>query len=434
MLRRLWPRTLLSRALLIVVMPVIVAQLLSAYVFFENHWDQISKRLSLALAGEIVLLVDAVSGMPNKVDRDWLFDAAARRLDLDVRMEPEGILPNALPSLTSLEGELRRALISKQVNKPVRVDERSRPGSIIVSVQLPHGVLTAVAPRGRLYSWTTLAFLLWNLGMSLILIGIATLFMRSQVRPVRRLARAADEFGKGRDVPDFRPEGAREVRQASVAFIAMRNRIQRQITQRTAMLAGVSHDLRTPLTRMKLELEMMPRCKAVTDLQEDVVEMERMLDGYLSFARGEGTEKPEPCNLGALLGEAVRQARRKGGTVSLVTLGELTLPLRPHAFQRCLSNLLDNAMRFGERVNVEAKRLGHIIEVVIDDNGPGIAPEQREDVFRPFYRLEDSRNPDTGGVGLGLAIARDIVRGHGGDILLDDSPHGGLRVRVRLPI
>lgn len=434
MLQRLWPRTLLSRALLIVVMPVIVAQLLSAYVFFESHWDQISKRLSLALAGEIVLLVEAVSGIPDAASRDWLLDAAARRLELDVRMEPDAILPNAMSSLTSLEGELRRALISKQINKPVRVDERSRPGSIVVSVQLSHGVLTAVAPRGRLYSWTTLAFMLWNLGMSLILLGIATLFMRSQVRPVRRLARAADEFGKGRDVPDFRPEGAREIRQAAVAFIAMRNRIQRQIAQRTAMLAGVSHDLRTPLTRMKLELEMMTHCAAVTALQEDVVEMERMLNGYLSFARGEGAEKPEPADLVAMLTDAVRQARRKGGTVELTTDGDLTLPLRPHAFQRCLSNLLDNALRYAERVTVQAKRLGHIIEVVIDDDGPGIPPEKREDVFRPFYRLEESRNPETGGVGLGLAIARDVVRSHGGDILLDDSPQGGLRVRVRLPI
>jgi Signal transduction histidine kinase len=434
MLRQLWPRTLLSRALLIVVVPVILAQLLSAYVFFENHWDQISKRLSLALAGEIVLLVDAVSEVPDPTFREWLLDAAARRLELDVRMEPDAILPNATPTLTSLEGELRRALISRQINKPVRVEERVRPGKIVVSVQLPHGVLTVVAPRGRLYSWTTLAFLLWNLGMTLILLGIATLFMRSQVRPVRRLARAADAFGKGRDVPDFRPEGAREVRQAAVAFLAMRSRIQRQITQRTAMLAGVSHDLRTPLTRMKLELEMMSRCEAVAALQEDLVEMERMLNGYLSFARGEGTERPEPCDLNALLAEVVRQAKRKGGNVEMRTEGELALPLRPHAFQRCLSNLLDNAIRYAQRITVQARRRGHLIEMLIDDDGPGIPPDKREDVFRPFYRLDESRNPATGGVGLGLAIARDVVRGHGGDILLEDSPLGGLRVRIRLPI
>jgi two-component system osmolarity sensor histidine kinase EnvZ len=431
---RLLPNTLLSRALLIVVTPLLLVQLLSAYVFYESHWDQISKRLSLALAGEIVLIVEALSGMPDAASRAWLLDGAARRLEVAVTVQPDGILPNAPPTQTALEGELRRALLAKQIGKPVRVDERSEPGSILVSVQLSHGVLTALVPRSRLSSWTTAAFVLWNIGLSLILLGVATLFMRNQVRPVRRLARAADAFGKGRDVADFKPEGARETRQAAIAFLAMRSRIQRQIAQRTAMLAGVSHDLRTPLTRMKLELEMMPHTPAVPALKEDIVEMERMLDGYLAFARGEGTEKPELCDLRALLEDAVRQARRQGGLVTLRCEGDLTLPLRPHAFRRCLSNLIDNALRYARQVQVHGKRLGRIIEVVVDDDGPGIAAEQREDVFKPFFRLEESRNPATGGVGLGLTIARDVVRGHGGDVLLDDSPAGGLRVRVRLPI
>jgi two-component system osmolarity sensor histidine kinase EnvZ len=178
----------------------------------------------------------------------------------------------------------------------------------------------------------------------------------------------------------------------------------------------------------------MPHTPAVPALKEDIVEMERMLDGYLAFARGEGTEKPELCDLRALLEDAVRQARRQGGLVTLRCEGDLTLPLRPHAFRRCLSNLIDNALRYARQVQVHGKRLGRIIEVVVDDDGPGIAAEQREDVFKPFFRLEESRNPATGGVGLGLTIARDVVRGHGGDVLLDDSPAGGLRVRVRLPI
>lgn len=433
MLRRLLPSTLLGRALLIVVTPLLLMQLLSAWVFYESHWDQISKRLSLGLAGEIVLLVDALDEA-DAATRAWLIEAAERRLDLRVSIEPDGILPNAPPTQTAIEGELRRALLSKQIDKPVRVDERSQPGSIVVSVQLSHGVLTAVAPTSRLSSWTTVAFVLWNAGMALILLGVATLFMRNQVRPVRRLARVADEFGKGRDVPDFRPQGAREVRQAGIAFIAMRNRIQRQITQRTAMLAGVSHDLRTPLTRMKLELEMMRGSAAVNELKEDVQEMQRMLDGYLAFARGEGQETPESCDLGGLLTEAVRQARRQGGEVALDCVGDLTLPLRPHAIRSCLSNLLDNALRYARRVTVQGKRQGRMIEVIVDDDGPGIPADQREEVFKPFYRIDGSRNPATGGVGLGLTIARDVVRGHGGDILLDRSPDGGLRVRVRLPV
>jgi two-component system, OmpR family, osmolarity sensor histidine kinase EnvZ len=434
MLRRLLPNTLLGRALLIVVTPLLVMQLLSAWVFYESHWDQISKRLSLALAGEIVLLVDALGAVSDPATVAWMIEDAQRRLDLQVTIEPDGILPNAPPTQTAIEGELRRALVSKQIDKPVRVDERSHPGSIVVSVQLPRGVLTAAAPTSRLSSWTTVAFVLWNAGMALILLGVATLFMRNQVRPVRRLARVADEFGKGRDVPEFRPQGAHEVRQAGIAFIAMRNRIQRQITQRTAMLAGVSHDLRTPLTRMKLELEMMRRSAAVNELKEDVHEMERMLDGYLAFARGEGQETPEPCDLGRLLADAVRQARRQGGQVDLACDGDLTLPLRPHAFRRCLSNLLDNALRYARHVAVSGKRRGRVIEVIVDDDGPGIPAEQREEVFKPFHRMDGSRNPATGGVGLGLTIARDVVRGHGGDILLDQSPDGGLRVRVRLPV
>ena len=433
MLRRLLPTTLLGRALLIVVTPLLLMQLLSAWVFYESHWDQISKRLSLGLAGEIVLLVEALDGA-DAPSRAWLMEDAARRLDLQVSIEPDGILPNAPPTQTAIEGELRRALLSKQIGKPVRVDERSHPGNIVVSVQLPQGVLTAVSPSARLSSWTTVAFVLWNAGMALILLGVATLFMRNQVRPVRRLARVAEDFGKGRDVPDFRPQGAYEVRQAGIAFVAMRNRIQRQLAQRTAMLAGVSHDLRTPLTRMKLELEMMWRSAAVDELKEDVLEMERMLEGYLAFARGEGREATEPCDLGELLVDVVRQARRHGGAVGLDCEGDLTLPLRPHAIRRCLINLVGNAMRYARHVAVYGRRSGRMIEVIVDDDGPGIPPERREDVFKPFFRMDGSRNPATGGVGLGMTIARDVVRGHGGDILLDESPAGGLRVRVRLPL
>jgi two-component system osmolarity sensor histidine kinase EnvZ len=434
LLRSLWPRTLLSRALIIVVAPLVLMQLLSAYVFYESHWDQISKRLSLSVAGDIVLLVEALNGMPDEASRRWLFEEAERRLDLAVTLDPGGILPNARQTQTALEGELRRALLAKGINRPVRVEEQSAPRGIVVSVQLSHGVLTIEAPLARLSSWTTIAFVLWSIGLSLILVGVAITFMRNQVRPVRRLARAADQFGKGRDVPDFKPEGAREVRQAASAFLAMRTRIQRQIDQRTAMLAGVSHDLRTPLTRMKLELAMMPRSEATEALEEDVADMEQMLNGYLEFARGEGKEKPEPCDLAGLLEDTVRLACRNGAHIELATEGDLSLPLRPRAFQRCLSNLLDNALRYARHVAVQARRLGRIIEVVIDDDGPGIPADQREEVFRPFFRLDESRNPATGGVGLGLTIARDVVRGHGGDILLDDSPAGGLRVRVRLPL
>jgi two-component system, OmpR family, osmolarity sensor histidine kinase EnvZ len=428
------PRSLLGRALLIVVTPLIVLQLLSAYVFYESHWDQVSKRLSLGLAGDVAVLVDALTDMPDADSREWLFAEAARQMEIEVTIDPAGILPNAPSRQTAVEGELRRALLSKDITKPVRVDEQTKKDKVVVLVQLAQGVLRLETPRSRLFSWTTYAFVLWTVGTTLILLGVATIFMRNQVRPVRRLARAADAFGKGREVEGFRPEGAREVKQAARAFLAMKNRIQRQIAQRTVMLAGVSHDLRTPLTRMKLQLEMMPADDGVGALKEDVHDMERMLEGYLAFARGEGTEKPESSDLGALLAEVVRQARRNGGDVALIAKGDLRLPLRPNAMLRSFTNLVENALRVARRVAVRARRFGNMIEVTIDDDGPGIPADQREEVFKPFLRLEASRNPATGGVGLGLTIARDVVRGHGGDIVLDDSPAGGLRVRVRLPV
>ena len=258
--------------------------------------------------------------------------------------------------------------------------------------------------------------------------------MRNQVKPIRRLAIAADNFGKGRDVSNFKPEGASEVRQAGSAFLIMQERIVRQINQRTDMLAGVSHDLRTPLTRMKLQLEILNDHQGAEELKSDIAEMEHMLDGYLAFARGEGTEEPEPTDLTALLNDAVAQARRKGGVIDLHTEGKLMVSLKPKAFKRCLTNLIDNALQFAEHVSVRAGERGDAIEIAIDDDGPGIPEDLREEVFKPFYRIEGSRNPGTGGVGLGVTIVRDVIRGHGGEIRLGDSPNGGLRVRLRVPI
>lgn len=434
MLKRLMPRGLLTRALLIAVGPLIVMQLISAYVFYNSHWDQVSKRLSLGLAGDIAILIDSLSSMADGASRDWLFAEAARQMEITAQLVPGAILPNEPGRQTALEGELRRALLRKQITKPVRIDEQMRKDRVIIMVQLADGVLHLEVPRQRLFSWTTYAFVLWNVGTTLILLGVATIFMRNQIRPVRRLARVADAFGKGREVENFKPEGAREIKLVALAFLAMKNRIQRQITQRTTMLAGVSHDLRTPITRMKLQLELMPEDEAVVALRQDIHDMERMLEGYLAFARGEGTEKPQPRDLGVLLGEVVSRARRSGAAVELSTDGDLRLPLRPNAIRRSFTNLIDNAMRFADQVIVRARRRGDAIEVTVDDDGPGIPVDQREEVFKPFFRLEASRNPATGGVGLGLTIARDVVRSHGGDIQLDDSPKGGLRIRVRLPI
>jgi two-component system, OmpR family, osmolarity sensor histidine kinase EnvZ len=258
--------------------------------------------------------------------------------------------------------------------------------------------------------------------------------MRNQVRALRRLADAAESFGKGRDVANFKLEGATEVRQAATAFLKMRDRIKRQITQRTEMLAGVSHDLRTPLTRMRLAFELLGEDgPAVEELKTDVLAMERMVEGYLDFARGEGPEQPRDTDLALLIEEAAAEARRDGADISLALPEEHVLLLRPDAMRRCLANLLGNARRYGSHIWVTALAGATGTDVLIDDDGPGIPPAERENVFRPFFRLDASRNPQTGGVGLGLTIARDVARGHGGDLVLEDSPQGGLRVRLRLP-
>jgi two-component system osmolarity sensor histidine kinase EnvZ len=295
-------------------------------------------------------------------------------------------------------------------------------------------VLEVIAPRKRLFSSTTHIFIAWMVGTSLILLAIAIYFLRGQIRPIRRLAQAAESFGKGMQVVNFKPEGAREVRQAANAFLRMRERIQRQITQRTEMLAGVSHDLRTPLTRMKLQLAMLPENDYAAGLRGDVSEMEKMVDGYLAFARGEGSEVPVQVSLQDILEEVVEDSRRNGADVALENVIGVQITVRQHAIKRALTNLIDNASRHSHEVYVGATRKGDIVEITVDDDGPGIPKAQRESVFKPFFRIDQSRNAETGGVGLGLTIARDVVRNHGGDLLLGESAAGGLRALIRLPV
>lgn len=428
------PRSLLGRTLLIVVLPLLIVQIVSTYIFYGNHWETVRWRLSSNLAGNIAVLVGGLGAFPDPAVQQWFLDEAATALRVTATFQPGGILPN---EVVRASGSMHRTLedaLHGHISKPFRIDTESLDQFVVVDVQLPDGVLRLMINKKHVFSTTTYVFILWMVGTSMILLGFAAVFMRNQIRPVLRLASAAEAFGKGRDVPAFKPQGAKEVRQAAAAFIAMRQRIFRQISQRTALLSGVSHDLRTPLTRMKLQLEMMGSDDGIVALKEDVTDMERMLDGYLSFARGEGSEKPQQADVSVLLEESVRQARRKGGEITLRTESGLRMAVRPLAFQRCVTNLLDNAMRYGRHVSVQAGRWRERIEVIVDDDGPGISEDRREEVFKPFYRVEGSRNPATGGIGLGLSIARDVARSHGGDIVLGESPLGGLRARIWLPI
>jgi two-component system osmolarity sensor histidine kinase EnvZ len=431
-IKRILPRSLLGRSLMIIVTPLVILQVVSTLIFYESHWSKVSLRMARSLAGDVAAVISLLGR--DFDSRALTFKMASDHMGLAASFKEGDILPNIPPRA---ENDMERTLIrslGEYLGRPFQIDSKSIERYVIVEVQLSQGVLEVIVPRKRLFSSTTYVFVMWMVGTSLILFGVATIFMRNQVKPITRLAQAADQFGKGRDVPNFKPEGASEVRQAASAFLAMRERIQRQIGQRTDMLAGVSHDLRTPLTRMKLQLALLDGVDGTEELAADVDEMEHMLDGYLAFARGEGAEAPVSTNLTELLDGVVAQARRKGGVIDLHSEGELMVPLRPDAFRRCVANLLDNASRYADHVTIRAGTRGDAIEVIIDDDGPGIPADSREDVFKPFYRLDGSRNPGTGGIGLGLAIALDVMRGHGGDIDLSDSPTGGLRARLRLPL
>jgi two-component system osmolarity sensor histidine kinase EnvZ len=436
-IKRFLPKTLFGRALLIIVTPLILMQAISTFVFFDRHWDTMTRRLAHTLAGDISFLVDVMSPLPPPEEIADISRRARKLLHAIIVYKPGEILINVsrLPPRGRVEHRLTEAM-DERVRRPFLIDTVSVNRRVIVQVQLADGVLEFDVHQKRLYSSTPYIFLMWMVGSSLVLFAIAIVFMRNQIRPIRRLAIAARSFGMGREVGDFRPEGAAEVRQAAEAFQQMRERLRRQFTQRTEMLAGVSHDLRTPLTRMKLQLAMLGDTPEIVELKSDVHDMEHMVEGYLAFARGEGTEAPVPTDLAALSMDTVAAEKRDGSTVTLVVNASdgVALEIRPQAFKRALVNLIANAKRYGETVAVAVSIGQEVILITVDDDGPGIPLESREDVFKPFFRLDSSRNPETGGTGLGLTIARDIIRNHGGDLTLEDAPIGGLRARIRLPI
>ncbi|MBV9861531.1 MAG: HAMP domain-containing protein [Alphaproteobacteria bacterium] len=436
--KRILPRSMFGRSLLIIVTPLLIAQIIATWVFYDRHWETVSRRLSADVAGDVAMLIEAMQYADNQVELTRLMERATGFTELSFTLNRAAQLPPPAPSSgTSLEQQLRVAL-TQRLGLPFRIDAVSEPRDILIMVQLADGVLTVTAPQKRLYTSTTYIFIFWMLGSSVVLLGVAVVFLRNQVKSLRRLAAAAEGFGKGRPIPSFKVEGASEVRQAAVAFLQMRDRIQRQIRQRTEMLAGVSHDLRTPLTRMKLALEFLGKDRggdaaSAAELRSDVAEMEQMVNGYLEFARGEGAEAAVATNLTLLLEDVAAAMRRDGTPIALDLPPEHVMPVRPNALRRCVANLLANARRYGGRVWLTGTPRPDGIDILVDDDGPGIPAADRDRVFRPFIRLDASRNAATGGVGLGLTIARDVARSHGGDVRLETSPQGGLRARLHLP-
>jgi two-component system osmolarity sensor histidine kinase EnvZ len=435
LIKRFLPKTLFGRALMILVTPLVLLQVIATYVFIDRHWETITRRLTAAIAGEIGSVIDSLEREPDAASRARVFDNANKHFQLRMTFTPNVTLPNAQQDYTGILDRKLAIEMQERVNRPFLIDTTVFKERVIIDVQLPDGVLSAIVPGSRLFSSTTYIFIFWMVGTSLILLTIAIIFLRNQIRPIRRLATAVDRFGKGQAIDEeLEVSGAAEVRQVGAAFNRMRERIIRQIRQRTDMLSGVSHDLRTPLTRMRLQLEMLTDQAAVEELKADLREMENMIDGYLTFARGEGDEPAIITDLSALIENSVSGWQRNGTKIDCHIESQLELPVKSDALRRCLDNLISNANRYAKHIWISAGKRNDSIEITIDDDGPGIPEAQRQEVFRPFWRLDESRNPETGGTGLGLAIARDVARGHGGDIVLQDSPHGGLRARIYLPI
>lgn len=437
MIKRFLPKTLQGRTILIIVAPVVLLLVVTTTIFYERHWDTVTRRLGLGVAGELALIVNNIQTLEEAGILDSYLDAVRRELLIDISFkEGEKINPGVQTISVQnriLDAQLAQAL-RERIKQKTRFDTIGQGNYVEILIELENRVLVARILSDRLTTGSTSVFILWIVGSSLILVGIAIIFLRNQIRPIRSLAIAADAFGKGRNVSDLKPSGAIEVRQAAQAFNTMRTRILQFVGQRTEMLAGVSHDLRTPLTRMRLQMEMLSKQPEIDSLKSDISEMEELVEGYLAFARNQDIEMAVEVDIVDTLQKVATNARRQGANIKIETTDKLLLPLQPNAFRRCINNLVDNARHYATHIVINARKVNNFIEITIDDDGPGIPESQRTEVLHPFRRIDESRNPETGGLGLGLAIATDVIRSHGGEIHLDESPMGGLRVLLRIPL
>lgn len=429
------PKRLYARSLIIVIAPIVLLQSVVAFVFMERYWQSVTQRLSTAVVRDIAAVIDIVETFPSTGNYDDIVRIAQQRLQLNIAILPPDPLPPVGPKpFFSILDKVLSQEISSQINRPFWIDTVGNSNIVEIRIKLKDHVLRVFAKRSQAYASNTKFFLVWMIGTSLVLLTIAVLFLRNQIRPIQQLAAASESFGKGRPMPpDFRPRGAEEVRRAGIAFIQMRERIERQIEQRTAMLTGVSHDLRTILTRFKLQLAIADGKSDMEALDRDIADMQSMLEGYLAFARGETGEESGIFDLGPFFDKLQDEAKLRKRKLTSVISGQTDIVVRPNAFSRLVSNLVSNAFRHARKVSISAEHRGAWLTIHVDDDGPGIPAEMREEVFKPFVRLDEARNQDSSGTGLGLSIARDIARSHGGDIMLDESPMGGLRATVRIP-
>ncbi len=436
---KLLPRRLLARSMTILVFPIIISLLILGYIFYNNHWGIVGKRLARSITGEISATILLLKETKNPTEQTVLLSTLSDNFYMDLSIIPNTKLSTDMNRTEKnwTTSEFKEAL-SIIINYKYYIDEISQAPSIIVYIQYtPDDILKITVPYKRFFSSTAYVFVLWMIVTFLLFLGISALFMKNQIRSIIKLTQAAEEFGKGRNV-DFRIGGASEIKKAGRAFLNMKSRINRHLSERTYMLAGVSHDLRTPLTRMNLQLALLENesnADFVNGIKLDVKVMENMIDAYIAFVKGEGAEPFTLVSLPNLLKDAISRFETSSHNIDLTINDDFSMNVRQNAIIRCINNVVGNATRYAEKICVELRVDQHKFAVItVDDDGPGIDEDKLEEVFRAFYRVESSRNLKTGGIGLGLTVSRDIINAHGGEIILAKSPLGGLQVIIRLPI
>jgi len=430
-LKKYLPTSLFGRALLIIMLPIAIMQIAVAYFFFNAHWNQVTANLSDSVAADVSVAVQLYKQNPtvNRVER--LDDMLRPKMELSVALEEGDTLPVTTRDafFSNLDKTLRRSL-GNSLTDEFWFDTTRYPNHIDIRVAVDEGVLRFIAARERVFAPTGFVFIFWLITATVLLSLVSILFIRNQAKPITELADAADAFGKGQDISTYKPSGASEVRLAGQSFLKMRGRIRRHIEQRTTMLAGVSHDLRTPLTRLKLHLAMQDKSEDNEAARQDIKDMESMLDGYLDFARGLAGEGTEPVEMGGFLSDLI--SKMPEPHPDLMSGTEIIADIR--ALERAVMNLLSNAQKYAKNSRVTLTENEANVFIAVEDDGPGIPEEKRREAFKAFQRLDTARNQNIEGVGLGLSIARDIAQIHGGALRLEDSDMGGLKALIRLPI
>ena len=429
-IKKFLPQTLLGRSTLILVVPLIILQIIITLIFYNRHWDTITRHRTIDFVNDITLVIESFEKNKSKENRKWTLNNISRKLQLQTFYNKNKRL--SFDKYKQKPTELEKYLLESlnPLGKKFNLSINDKQKLITVIVEVDDGVLEFRANKKRIYSSTTYIFILWMIGASIILFIVALLFLKNQIKPIRKLAIAVDRFGKGKNVKNFKPSGAKEVRRVANAFKIMKERIENSITQRNKMFSSISHDIRTILTRMKLNLELHKLNKS--GLKKDLVEMEEMVEEYLKYAKGEEKEKIQKINIVSLLNLIKKRYSKKN--IYFKNNKKINISVRPNSIKRCINNLLSNSLKFSKNIEITCSRKNNYVEIIIDDDGPGIPKKERSKVLQPFYRVESSRNRDTGGIGLGITIATDIINNHGGNFFLEKSPLDGLRTRIYLPI